>query len=993
MSAGTTVDYDLKTPADYQQLVDDIESLMASPAGVEQDAVVRLHARYEQAVKAINARLRDCDQLLKKGLRNEALERSEVEPKLLDLFVILDFPERDSWEDIVRQCGLIVPDLLVSVAAELNEAYATEKPLADLKYQVRLHALARSALPIRITLMRRLAKQDQNSSVWDDDLKVFEKARHNQLASEVHAATKAGNASTLTELQRELQSPDWSVAPSSGLVKQVTEALGALQRRQAREQLWALEPQLTAAFGSFDVLRGREIRKEWQAVAAIAALPPSDPLLQTVEPALQWLRDQDQLERETLAYQNAVDELAQAIASDAGKAVLQDRYQAVMSFGQGLPEELQQQLEQRLKQLDREQMRAFQLKLAAAALAVILIAAGIFLFISNSRFRSQLVAQQKALEQMLQEKDLKSAEQHLAKLEQEYPKIAATPEIQRIKDELKAALDADARRRDELKDHLDVARRDGIEQATYPSISKALEALDKADRLIVYSSEKNEVADVRRSVTEKQAELQKVVDDEFNDEFGKLEAMYEKLKIAPLDNFDELGALKSRASLMVQRTEVSSDVRARKNGLLTDFDLTIAKGRSMLNESGIIREMSSSIGDRLKFFNSMDRYITDFGGTKRQQDFSRVRTTESGMVIAFLDWAALLEKEFMSKDLTTLSPSAATMVRTSAEKLLKDHGTVQFSFIPQVQEAISFLSKTGSRYEGSDAMKKLLTLRSFKVYAVRARDDNKQYYMPSEPPPPDATASINHTYYTDTEFKTTKKFRLTTPDHDPKWNSPQKLFAMEATELLDKLRDQKGANWDQTFVDLLEKLYKYPDMDEILRVQLISATLSASGSGSTFLPKRLERVKQEIDRGNLSNTVNWVSPDDSDAAQERSKAKDILKRLGADLRDMKDLSDEIKQRLDSLKHPRFDVLYSWTGWLHRDQSDNWTCSFKGSPSASQPADLFVLVKPESEQISFVRIGRRQQGQVKFEDATYELVEGRPVFERKPNATSAKSAGN
>src|SRR5712691_4370849 len=163
--------HDLKTLSDFQQLIDDIESLLASTSGISADAVARLHESDEQAIKIVNTRLRACDELLKKGLRNEALGLCDSEPKLLDLFLIVDFPERDYWQETVKQCYLTPSELLGSIATELNDAYSSEKPLAELKYQVRLHSLARSPLPIRISLMRRLSKLDQTTTLWEDDLR------------------------------------------------------------------------------------------------------------------------------------------------------------------------------------------------------------------------------------------------------------------------------------------------------------------------------------------------------------------------------------------------------------------------------------------------------------------------------------------------------------------------------------------------------------------------------------------------------------------------------------------------------------------------------------------------------------------------------------------------------------------------------------------------------------------------------------------------------
>jgi ElaB/YqjD/DUF883 family membrane-anchored ribosome-binding protein len=985
MSANTISDYDLKSAADYQQLIDDIESLMASPTGVEVEAVARLQSRYDQAVKSINARLRDCDQLLRKGLRNEALERCDADPKLLDLFLIVDFPERDSWEETVRECGLTPTDLLVSIAGELNDAYASEKPLAELKYQVRLHALARSPLPIRISLMRKLAKLDQNSSIWDDDLKIFEKARHNQLAGDCQAAIKSSNMAMLASLQEELQSSDWVVPPAKTLLKQVSDALTVLRRQQAREELRTLEPELTAAFAAFDVEKGRQIRETWRKLADVAALPDSDPLIQMVTPALQWLDEQDQQERTQAAYDAAVAGLTVALDKGANRLILEERYHALLAVGLGIPDELKERLELRLKQLDRDKSRALQVRVAGVVLAAsLLVALGIFI-VSNARYRGQVKAQVTALRTLLDEKQLPDAEAQLTKLETEYPRLAAAPEIQEIKAELTVAQQKDAVRQVEFNTLIAAARRDGVDQASFKSIPLALEALSKAWDVAVYTSEKAEVKDVSKLVEERQTNLQQFMDERFTTDLAKQSEQFDGLKDAPLDNLAALKSLATVVKEIAEREGITSDLpETRARPLMASIDQAIQKGVKMQSEARFIQDINASIGDRIRFFAQLDRYTTssEFVGTSRHNDFTKVVKSDQPLVNGFQNWSTFLEA-VMRRDLTTVDAVTANKLRTDAEKLMKDHPG--FAFTSQLQDMVAYLSKSAARERGSPVMEQLLALKMFKVFAARelspGQSDGKRYYFATEPVK-DATGSLSVKYYTDTEFKTTKQTRLASVDSDPKFRSPQMLFEAEASEILGKLRDTKGADWDQAFIELLGKLYNSPNMDPILKVQLIPYTLRAAADGSSFLPKRLERIKTDIERENLNPSTNWVLPDDAEANQVRIRAETMLKRMANDLRDIKPLLAEANRQIDALKRPKFDLRYVWTAWMHRDQGTNWTCTFRGNAPMNPRGELYVLMKSNSGEVNFVRVGTIQQGQASL-DNTAELVEGRPVFEKKP----------
>ena len=109
----------------------------------------------------MSGRLRKCGELLKAGLRSEAIQQAEMEPNLLDIVATLDFPEREIWTQFASQYGIVSPaPLPLDIAAELNEAYAIEQPLGALLARHRLLALARSPLRLRMATLREIAETD-----------------------------------------------------------------------------------------------------------------------------------------------------------------------------------------------------------------------------------------------------------------------------------------------------------------------------------------------------------------------------------------------------------------------------------------------------------------------------------------------------------------------------------------------------------------------------------------------------------------------------------------------------------------------------------------------------------------------------------------------------------------------------------------------------------------------------------------------------------------
>ena len=94
---------------DYQRIADDVRSLLFIDSQEGDDFLQSTAADYSLAIDEANERLRQCGALLRKGLRSEAIQLCEVEPNLLDIVESLDFPERDSWNELLALHHLSPP--------------------------------------------------------------------------------------------------------------------------------------------------------------------------------------------------------------------------------------------------------------------------------------------------------------------------------------------------------------------------------------------------------------------------------------------------------------------------------------------------------------------------------------------------------------------------------------------------------------------------------------------------------------------------------------------------------------------------------------------------------------------------------------------------------------------------------------------------------------------------------------------------------------------
>ena len=203
----------------YRRIVDDIQNMIYAAAMVDRGTVEPIAEEYRTVCININRRIRDIGMLLHRGLRSEAIHQAEIEPPLLDVVTTLDFPELPQWLDLTTRLGIgRAPALLIDTAAELNDAYADEKPLENLLRTHRLLAIGRAPIAARISTLRKIAKFDFKNNVWNEDLKEYEEVRFGELRYEIAQACKQNNLKALTALKSELDESDWISTPPQELV-------------------------------------------------------------------------------------------------------------------------------------------------------------------------------------------------------------------------------------------------------------------------------------------------------------------------------------------------------------------------------------------------------------------------------------------------------------------------------------------------------------------------------------------------------------------------------------------------------------------------------------------------------------------------------------------------------------------------------------------------------------------------------------------------------
>lgn len=330
--------------ADLYELIERIQVTLASSTSPAKDQLRELHGELTNQIRRANKRLRECDTLMAKGLRSEAVQLAEQEPQLLDVIAILDFPELPEWNDFVAELGLTVaPELQIEIAADLNRAYSDDGPLKSHMKRFRISSLLRHPLKARIALLRKISEVDAGNPIWESDLRSYEEARHRQMKDQFAIACRNQDFKELSELSRELRGK-WLSPPQKKFIQRVDEEVQALEQVAAEQRLEQLAEDLQNAYDNENYSWAASVRKEWEQVLKSCGQSEGVSSLQRlVQPALRWV-SQYQIHMQNQAkFDEAVQKLQRAIDEGYPLPEVEKRYGiATRISGFELPEEVEE---------------------------------------------------------------------------------------------------------------------------------------------------------------------------------------------------------------------------------------------------------------------------------------------------------------------------------------------------------------------------------------------------------------------------------------------------------------------------------------------------------------------------------------------------------------------------------------------------------------------------------------------------------------------------
>jgi hypothetical protein len=286
------------------ELVAAYEELLAGKAIAARAHISAIVAEWAaDVVPAIDARIARCHELVRRGLRTEALGYAAEPPDLFQAARLLDlerFEEYGTWAEASRTAGLALPPTpqLENLAA-IEQAAERVDELRPLLERWRRMNIQRAPLPSRIRMLRELCAADPVSDVWRTSLADHESYRLMEIRAHVgrlrerftrqRDATAAGIEPEVEQYVAELGGEWTTLTPPAGLVEQATALAADVRQRRIDDRLDQLAAEIGAAHALLDTDRraAREqlvqLHDSWNATLADrGVIDPADPRLSRV---------------------------------------------------------------------------------------------------------------------------------------------------------------------------------------------------------------------------------------------------------------------------------------------------------------------------------------------------------------------------------------------------------------------------------------------------------------------------------------------------------------------------------------------------------------------------------------------------------------------------------------------------------------------------------------------------------------------------------------
>ncbi|MDR3199481.1 MAG: hypothetical protein LBU34_16550 [Planctomycetaceae bacterium] len=951
-----------------QVLIENIRTAISFPETVLPDQM-QVYARdYAECCTECNRRMMQCIQHIRSGNIAEGIRLAEMKPNLTEMYLSLDFAEREEWVDIVSTLGFDTPQQLAGgQLKELNDMYLKMSPLEPLLRWHRLHALNGSSIRERLEILRAIAKADPENLFWNDDQEKFEQARISELKKEIQNAIASKNSEQIHSLYDELNPDNWLVPPPKEFRQQLCVTV-----------LQGYADLMLHYHAAFDYSQASAIYGQIQQLLAANKMKIPSEIERIIRPVVLWLNEtqkQSALQNEFIRCSVA---LQQALETECPVPTLERLYYALCTAASQAGTIISAELEE----LYRSQISAHELRKSRTTKIVItsivcvcllissLIAWGLFQQHRTKRIQEIL----ETLQKIETEKRFEDIAGTIQRIETDSSDIAGHAEIVANIERLRSLFKEDEERAKDFERYyaqafasLDVTEKPDINQLRQIKI-----AVDQAETLARSSQEKTKFSELKRKFDSMFSARKREIDLAYSEKLTEIsEAFNELRKNTSLPKNELLSQLqeviRQIETLQKRNSDVSLSMKEQGQTLLDSITSYQKKTEKEIEQDNAFQNLIKHVPDWAAYKTSLQEFVAKYSDHSASMDAADVLKELDMIKDAAVPLNDLIKDYSKHTDnFSSLQKESGKLWKRFEELSSKISGSPDVLF--SQGKILETLSKTEpfttESFKTTESLLKSLSQRE--VYPWVDEKEN-WYYLVKKP-----DKEGNYPYIT-TFVSEEKTFRI----RDNEFNrnkilvGTQYQFSIAAMKKIDVIRD----NAAEVVCELLEKMLSVNGIDPILKCVFLDSFISDLSKIDPIFASNFKRYHEIVQKSGVDMFTNWMDVNSKNTIPQRNLAKAALERLP----DIKGLAEKTQKEQSQLKNlvgkipPRFE----WIGILSR-KDGTWNCLTK-STLTNETGDIYILRQKTDNTVQPIKIGNISNDSIQVNSSSTSCLQCIPVF--------------
>lgn len=954
-----------------------IDAVKGSLSGATMEAAAE-QALAQEVVRACadtRERLVRAIDLMRQGLRGEAMVIVDVRPVLTETAAALSDPVMARWRKRCMERGLPVPQLIdAELVHELSEGVAeAEDPRVDqLMRRLRYQNLAHAPAFERLRTMWALRRIDP-ASVRDEDVRAFEQAALKELMDRLREAIGRDDAPAACIVRDELRRPDWSDRDISARRATAETECSALEARHAARRAGLELDELEACVMRGDAGAARESLDRYEAtVMEVHALGGDMPeaVRERAQPLAQWVAERERAHVRACDERDRVERLESLALS--GSATVPELERALLecdSAGLSVSDAVRASVERRIMSERRRSSRVKAAIVASAVLAIAGLAAGGAWWAVALQRETELDKLVASADRSLKSGDIDGAERIVSDAAGAAPWIGEREEIGAVRERVAAArADRDAQDRS-FEESLSAAGDPRTEGARAELGDVALKAARTAEQR----------ARAEQWITSNSAERtrrQRAVDDAFMSQVNGLSERLRAIEGSGEGKDEELSRIATEAERLSRGSAAGPDAQLAMQRLMSRIGMQrdiMTRERAMRSAEESESRALAQVAERAtgSFPAALAEFVRDYPNSQRSADFSRAVLSEGAWrdTMTLPDNAVRVSKSLDAGDRNERSRTAAEIDRAMG-------AAPQSPWTPGLKAAHELCLPQDPWVQ---MLEDLITLNPVtRLHMVELKDGTRYYYDPTAKAPTDAaggkrvfTVMVSPQGRTQAEALEVSEIAYSGP-------SPQ---ATVFDQIRPMIRGARGSSSVGNLLAVMDRIRGSEAMDPVLKAMLLERLMEEGMAGAPHLAGPMSDAIAAIKRLQLG-PEQWIVPGKPLSRPESREAAGVVK--GAV--DVAGLQRRHERRLADVRKWMNETRIEPVGMLDRVGDGAARALIASKAAGRRPCTLYAVMEARGGSLRIQRIGEvAADGTTALDQSTDSLPAGTLLFGGKVEA--------